>query len=101
MAMTVVSVKILDRNYTVKCEDHEARDLQTAAHTLDEHMRKVRQSGHINNSDSIAIVAGLNLAQELIGTRRDLANNMQNGQQRIQRIADKCAALLCQQTETA
>ena len=101
MAMTVVSVKILDRNYTVKCDDSEARDLQTAAHTLDEHMRKVRQSGHINNSDSIAIVAGLNIAQELITTRRDLAENMHGSEQRIQRIADKCAALICKQTENA
>jgi cell division protein ZapA len=95
MAMTVVNVKILDRNYTVKCAESEARDLQTAAHTLDEHMRTVRQSGHINNSDSIAIVAGLNLAQELVATRRDLANAIKNNTQRIQALTDKCAAILC------
>jgi cell division protein ZapA len=101
MDRTVVNVKILDRNYTVKCEDGEARDLETAAHTLDEHMRKVRQSGHINNSDSIAIVAGLNLAQELVATRRNLSNASTSNNQRIQAITDKCAAILCSEEKEA
>ena len=95
----VVTVKILDRSYTVKCSQEDAADLQSAANTLDEQMRRVRQSGHINNSDSISVVAGLNLARELITVRREQANTLHKHNLQLTSINDKCAALLATKKE--
>ena len=97
----VVTVKILDRSYTVKCSAEDAADLQSAANTLDEQMRQVRQTGHINNSDSIAIVAGLNLAKQLITTRREQASSLHLTNKQLDSINDKCAALVATQKDTS
>lgn len=90
----LVAIKVLDRTYKVKCLATDAQDLQTAANCLDEQMRKVRQSGHLNNSDSIAIVAGLNLAQQMVVMRRDHAKSLDSTAQHIQQLIDKLALIM-------
>ena len=65
----LISVKILDREYTVRCPKDEGKTLQEAAQYLDEQMSVVRQSGTITSADRVAVVTALNITHELLELR--------------------------------
>lgn len=70
-----VSVRILEREFTVGVEP-EARDqLMAAAHFLDARMREVRGNNRSAALDRVAVLTALNLAAELLQGRQ------QNGSQ--------------------
>jgi cell division protein ZapA len=64
-----VTVKILDKEYTVGCPAGERTDLLDAAEFLDKQMREIRESGKVATSDRIAVIAALNIANELLKLR--------------------------------
>ncbi|MGI9233261.1 MAG: cell division protein ZapA [Woeseiaceae bacterium] len=61
-----VSVRILDKEYQVACPPHERTDLLDSAEVLNEKMREIRDSGRIVGLDRIAVMAALNMANELL-----------------------------------
>ena len=60
-----VSVRILDREYTVGVSPDERSGLMAAAKLLDSRMREVRGSNRMAAVDRVAVLAALNLAHEL------------------------------------
>ena len=66
-----VSVRILDREYTVGCEPDERDSLQAAARLLDARMREIRGGNRVAALDRVAVLAALNLAHELQQLRDD------------------------------
>lgn len=60
-----VSVRVLDREYTVGVEPEERDSLTAAARVLDVKMREIRGSNRMAAVDRIAVLAALNLAHEL------------------------------------
>ena len=60
-----VSVRILDREYTVGVEAAERDSLNAAARMLDAKMREIRGSNRMAAVDRVAVLAALNLAHEL------------------------------------
>jgi cell division protein ZapA len=69
MSHTTVSVKILDKEYQVACQQEEVDALTASARFLDQQMRTIRESGKVFGMDRIAVMAGLNLANELLQKR--------------------------------
>ena len=65
-----VSVRLLDREYQVACPAEERSDLLDSAEYLDGKMREIRDSGKVVGLDRIAVIAALNLANELIKVRK-------------------------------
>ncbi|NBU24450.1 MAG: cell division protein ZapA [Gammaproteobacteria bacterium] len=61
-----VSVRILDKEYLVACPFEERSALLDAAQHLDTRMREVRDTGKVVGIDRIAVIAALNLANELL-----------------------------------
>ena len=61
-----VSVKVLDREFTVGCEPDEREKLMAAAQLLDARMREVRGSNRMAALDRVAVLTALNLAAELL-----------------------------------
>ncbi len=61
-----VSVRILDKEYQVACPPAERTDLLDSAEILDSKMREIRDSGRIVGLDRIAVMAALNMANDLI-----------------------------------
>lgn len=59
-----VTVRILDREFTVGCEPDEREGLLTAAALLDGRMREIRSGNRTASVDRIAMLAALNLAHE-------------------------------------
>lgn len=60
-----VSVRVLDREYTVGVAPAERDSLMAAAELLDTRMREVRGANRMAAVDRIAVLAALNLAHEL------------------------------------
>ena len=61
-----VTVHILDKDYQVACEASERENLLKAATELDQRMRDIRTNSSVIGIDRIAIIAALNLADELL-----------------------------------
>ena len=61
-----VSVRILDKEYQVACPASERTDLLDSAEVLNNKMREIRDSGRIVGLDRIAVMAALNMANELL-----------------------------------
>ncbi|ALN65048.1 MULTISPECIES: cell division protein ZapA [Lysobacter] len=66
-----VSIRLLDREYTVGCEPSERDDLLAAARMLDSKMREIRGSNRMAALDRVAVLAALNFAHELQQLRGD------------------------------
>jgi cell division protein ZapA len=64
-----VSVRILEKEYFVACPHEERADLLDSAELLNGKMREIRDSGKVVGLDRIAVMAALNLANELLKTR--------------------------------
>lgn len=64
-----VSVRILEKEYFVACPHEERADLLDSAEFLNGKMREIRDSGKVVGLDRIAVMAALNLANELLKTR--------------------------------
>ncbi len=60
-----VTVRILDREYTVGVSDGERASLTSAARLLDLRMRELRGSNKMVAPDRLAVLTALNLAHEL------------------------------------
>lgn len=61
-----VSVRILDKEYQVACPADERTDLLDSAEILNTKMREIRDSGRIVGLDRIAVMAALNMANDLM-----------------------------------
>lgn len=69
-----VSVRILDKEYQVACPPDERTDLLDSAEILNNKMREIRDSGRIVGLDRIAVMAALNMANDLMHAKaRDVA----------------------------
>lgn len=61
-----IEIRILGRAYKVACSREEEPALLAAADYLDEKMRAIRETSKVIGAERIAIMAGLNLAHELL-----------------------------------
>lgn len=61
-----VSIKILDKEYQVACPASERTDLLDSAEILNQKMREVRDSSGVVGLDRIAVMAALNMANDLL-----------------------------------
>jgi len=64
-----VSVRILEKEYQVACPANERTDLLDSAEMLNAKMREIRDSGKVVGLDRIAVMAALNMANELLRTK--------------------------------
>jgi len=69
-----VSVRILEKDYHISCPSEERSDLLDSAEYLNSKMREVRDSGKVVGLDRIAVIAALNMANELIRFRNRDSN---------------------------
>jgi cell division protein ZapA len=68
--MEQISVRILDRDYRLAVPTEGKEQLIEAARAVDERMCALRDSGRVVGTDRIAVMAALQLANELVGLRQ-------------------------------
>lgn len=89
-----VSVRILDKEYQVACPASERTDLLDSAEILNAKMREIRDTGRIVGLDRIAVMAALNMANDLLhAEKRDrmLDGDVSN---RLKMISDRVESAL-------
>ncbi len=89
-----VSVRILDREFTIGCQPEEREALLGAAQLLDARMRGVRGDNRMAAFDRVAVIAALNLAAEVQAFRRELASHDGDLSRGIADLNRKVEALL-------
>jgi cell division protein ZapA len=89
-----VTVRILDKEYRVACEPHEQEGLVESARLLDHRMREIRQTGRVIGTDRIAVMAALNIAHELLQSRRDRASSDEDSERRLLHLQHRVADAL-------
>jgi cell division protein ZapA len=89
-----VSVRILEKEYQVSCPANERTDLLDSAEILNAKMREIRDSGKVVGLDRIAVMAALNMANELLHAKaRDKALEGSVGQ-RLKLMSDRVESVL-------
>jgi cell division protein ZapA len=61
-----VTIRILEKEYQVACPAAEKPSLMASADLLNAKMREIRDSGKVVGLDRVAVMAALNLANDLI-----------------------------------
>jgi cell division protein ZapA len=61
-----VSIRILEKEYNVACPAEEKASLLASAEMLNNKMREIRDSGKVVGLDRVAVMAALNLANDLL-----------------------------------
>ena len=64
-----VNIKILDKDYQVACTPDERPALLDSAELLNVKMKEIRDGGRVVGLERIAVMAALNMANELIRSR--------------------------------
>jgi cell division protein ZapA len=89
-----VSVRILDKEYQVACRPEERTDLLDSAEILNSKMREIRDTGRVVGLDRIAVMAALNMANDLIHAQArdvELEGDVSN---RLRSISDRVESVL-------
>ena len=68
-AFAHVTIRILEKEYHVACPAGEKPSLMASAELLNSKMREIRDSGKVVGLDRVAVMAALNLANELLRTQ--------------------------------
>jgi len=86
-----VSVRILEKEYHVACPMEERAALLDSAEYLNRKMREIRDSGKVVGLDRIAVMAALNIVNELLqakgrdeGADSDLASRLKAMRERVE-----------------
>ncbi len=93
---TTVSVKILDKEYQVSCKQDEVDALTASARYLDQQMRQIRESGKVFGLDRIAVMAALNLANELLQKRSAVDDVQREADVMVKKLTERITEALAE-----
>ncbi len=96
----VVTVKVMERTYNIKCSAEQSQSLYQAANYFEEQMKKVRQSGHVTNTDNIAVVAALNICHDLLSLQAEQTDESQQADKKLFEISSLIENALAKKEET-
>lgn len=89
-----ITVTILGKEFMVACPDDEREALIAAASYLDKKMREIHASGKVIGVERSAIMAALNIANELLGLRGRGGGLTDDMSQKIKYLQNKIDAAL-------
>ena len=79
MANQTVIVKILNKEYQVACPPGQQAALERSAAYLDGQMRRIRDSGKVIGIERIAVMAALNISNELLQSGAEPSSQQPSG----------------------
>jgi cell division protein ZapA len=96
---TTVSVKILEKEYQVACPEDQVDALTASARLLDRQMSEIRDSGKIFGLDRIAVMAALNIANELLANQGQVAQVSELVDDKVTSLTERVTAALAEQKQ--
>jgi cell division protein ZapA len=91
---TRVTVRILDKEYQFACPPDEQDALLESARLLSGSMREIRDAGRVVGLERIAIMAALNLADELRALREQHEKALGTMHNRLEALSDRADQIL-------
>ena len=84
-----VTVKILNQNYDIFCQENEKNELYKSAELLNDKMMKTKAEGKTIGLDRIAVISALNFANDSLN-HKDLTNILNSSiKERILKLHQK------------
>lgn len=84
-----VTVSILDKDYQINCAPDEVAALRQSAQYLDDKMREIKSSSNVFGLDRIAVMAALNIANDLLSQTQVTDNVVTSQEGEIQSLTGK------------
>ncbi len=88
MSSKGVNISIMGRDFSVACPPDEQEDLLSAARHLDASMKDIQKTGKIIGAERCAIMAALNITNELLKLQKSTANQSQL-EQRLETLQNR------------
>ena len=95
-----LAVELLDKEYSVSCPAGEEEDLRLSAQYLDEKMREIRLHGKTVGLERIAVMTALNLAHELLQSKKEQDQQSKNSQEQLSRLMNKLDTAISESSES-
>jgi len=89
-----VTISILGKELMVACPDGERESLSAAARYLDQRMREIQDSGKVIGAERCAVMAALNLTNELLQLRQQFNGIPAGIDARLQALHGRIEAVL-------
>jgi cell division protein ZapA len=96
-AATTIEVSLLGRTYRVACADGEREALMQAVAYLDGKMNEIRKSGKVMGAERIAVMAALNVANELLSVKLGAGFDVGQAKRRLSAIESQLDAAIAKQ----
>jgi len=91
-----VSVRVLEKEYQVACPVDERSDLLDSAEYLNGKMREIRDAGNVVGLDRIAVMAALNIANELLQMKKNGGTAQGDVGHRVRQLRERVENTLAQ-----
>jgi len=84
-----ICVRILEKEYRVACAKEQEAALLAAADYLDKQMRIIQQTGRVMGLDRMAMMAALNISNDLLKLREEYKLSEHAFLERLKALQDK------------
>ena len=88
-SQSTISVKILDKEYQVSCPPDEVDALKRSAEYLDKQMRDIRNNASVFGLDRIAVMAALNITNDLLRQTKLVRRLKSGSETQLQSMTEK------------
>jgi cell division protein ZapA len=85
----IVTVSIMDKDYQINCAPAEVAALRQSAQYLDDKMREIKSSSSVFGLDRLAVMAALNIANDLLSQTEKTNETVANQEGEIQSLTGK------------
>jgi cell division protein ZapA len=89
-----LSIKIMDKEYQISCPADEEEALLRSARYLSEQMMEIRSTGKVVGVDRVAVMAALNIANELLRGSKNASSNQDIANRRLKMLNEKISSIL-------
>lgn len=90
----VMAVTILGKEYRIGCEPDSEEVLIKVARFLDARMKEIRGTGKVNGTERIAVMAALNIANELLASEHNADMEVSSANKRIRALRERIEVAL-------
>lgn len=90
----VLTVRILERDYTISCLSEERESLMAAARELNKRMQEMRGTARALGSERMAVVAALNIIHEREQVKSSQRDAIDSARREVGRLESKLDAVI-------
>ena len=95
-----VAVIILDKEYLVSCGEHEREQLYATVEYINDKMLDLKNSGKVIGTERIAVMAALNIANELLAYKQEKKDYTSSVDTTVKRLYTKINDAVIQENQT-